>query len=126
MPIFFAASAASLSIIRLALLAGTTMFGAMAWFLAGGTGLAPDLVAELPYAPVALTVLFAALAVGVWIVRAQRRATGGSPIVGWALAESMALIGGVYLLLAGDPAFLVVGLAAQLFVSFVAMPVSPQ
>lgn len=126
MPVLFAASAASLSIIRLALLAGTTLFGAVAWFLADGTGLTPDLVADLPYAPVGLTVLFAALTVGLWIVRAQRRATGGSPIVGWALAESMALIGGVYLLLVGDPAFLVVGLAAQLVVSFVVMPVSPQ
>ena len=93
--------------------------------MAGGEGLAPELIDSVePYAPMGVTALFAVLAIGIWVVRAQRQATGISPIVGWALAEGMALIGGGYLLLAGDPTFFVVGLAAQLFVSFVVLPVS--
>ncbi|MFO8231052.1 MAG: hypothetical protein R6U20_00150 [Longimonas sp.] len=117
---------APLSVIRLALISGTTLFGAAAWIIAGGDGLAPPLLNDFPYAPMALTALFVVLAIGIWILRAQQRSTGTSPVVGWALAEAMAVLGGVYLLMVGDPAFLVVGLAAQLFVSFVVMPISPQ
>ena len=127
MPVLFADSSTPLRAIRLALLGGTTAFGLVAWVLAGRKGLAPELLSSIgEYAPIGMAALFAFLAAGMWVARTQRRTTGGSPIVGWALAESMALTGGVYFLLVGDPTFWIFGLAVQLFVSFVVMPISPQ
>lgn len=120
MPILFAASA-SLAIVRWALLVGATLFGAIAWAVAGDTGLAPDLLAQMPYAPAVLTGCFVTIVLAVWGLQHQP-GVASNPVIGWALAETMALLGGVYLLLVGDPTFWLVGLAAQLVVSFVVMP----
>lgn len=121
----FATSDTPLSVVRLGLLGGTTMLGLVAWVIAGSEGMAPELFSSIgEYAPMGMTALFVVLAIGIWVVRTQRRATGGSPIVGWALAEGMAILGGIYFLLVGDPTFWIFGLAVQLFVSFVLMPIS--
>lgn len=121
MPLLFAASSASLSIVRWALLAGATLFGAIAWVIADGTGLAPGLLAQIPYAPIVLTGFFVTIVLAVWGLQHQPK-TASNPVVGWALAETMSLLGGVYLLLVGDPTFWLVGLATQFVVSFVVMP----
>lgn len=114
-----------LPVIRLGLLGGTTLFGLVAWVIAGSEGIAPELFSSLgEYAPMGITALFVVLAIGVWVARTQQHASGGSPIVGWALAEAMALLGGIYFLLVGDPTFWIFGLAVQLFVSFVFMPIT--
>lgn len=114
-----------LPVIRLGLLGGTTLFGLVAWVIAGSEGIAPELFSSLgEYAPMGITALFVVLAIGVWVARTQQHVSGGSPIVGWALAEAMALLGGIYFLLVGDPTFWIFGLAVQLFVSFVFMPIT--
>ena len=122
----FVSTDTPLSIVRLALIVGTTLFGGIAWFLANsiadGSGIAPELLNEFPLVPVVITALFVVLVIGIAVVRVQQRAWGMSPLAGWALAEVMAMLGAAYLLMVGDPVFFVAGLVAQLIVSFVVLP----
>jgi hypothetical protein len=109
-------------IIRLALLAGVLLFGAVIWWLSrdGRVPLRRDGATDL----FTLRVAAAALAVGGVVAAAGIRAViARTPdparvaqlrVVAWALGETGALLGGAYWLLSGDSSRYLIGLVAML------------
>lgn len=118
-----------LNIIRWALLGGVVIFGAAAWFVnqqANAPMLSGEVGGTIRWG---LFAFFGGVAIGILVVK-QKWTTAETfdakrplNIVGWALAESMALVGAVYFLLTSNPAFFLTGLLVQLFVSFMFLPV---
>lgn len=122
------AAPAALRVIRLALFAGVMMFGAVAWYV---TRQGP--VSELPeqttrYLSFVLMGLAVASLAALTVVRGvtanskdyARRST--LTVVGWALGEAPALLGGVLYLLTGSPVPFITGLFV-LLVGFLMIPV---
>jgi branched-subunit amino acid ABC-type transport system permease component len=120
--------AATLRIIRVALLTGVLMFGGIAFYLTrqrgGGIG-EPDVAPTLKWVNIGFLIV---AAIGIMIMQ-RKHAAEGDParrstlnIVAWALGEATALFGGVHFLLVGDPAPYLVGLGLML-ASFVAVPI---
>ena len=118
--------AAVLRIIRMALLGGVVLFGAVVTYLLRQERPDPPGAARsLQYVNIAF---LAIAAVGVMYIQRRheaerdpaRRSTWN--IVAWALGESTALFGGVHYLLAGSPIPYLVGLA-MLLASFVLVPI---
>lgn len=115
-----------LRVIRMALLAGVVVFGAVVTLqVRDEPPRAPEMAQTLVYANIALLVCAAA---GVmWIQRmhaaepdAARRQTLN--VVAWALGEATAMFGGVHYLLVGSPVPFLVGLG-MLLASFVLVPI---
>lgn len=119
--------AATLRIIRVALLTGVLVFGGIAYYLTQqrGGGLGPEHADTLQVVNIALLV---GVAIGIMIVQ-RRHAAEGDParrttlnILAWALGEAVALIGGVHFLLVGNPVPYLVGLMMML-ASFIVVPI---
>jgi hypothetical protein len=117
----------ALAVIRIAILAGILLFGAVIWFLhrqPGWSPMRPEALRTLRGA--ALLVCGAMLAVTMALRVAHGRATtvvGGArlAILGWALAEIPALLGGVYYYLSNDPRLYVLGIVI-LLAAFIILP----
>ncbi|HEX8690942.1 MAG TPA: hypothetical protein VF746_00770 [Longimicrobium sp.] len=100
------ANAATLFIIRLSLLAGVAMFGAVTWFLysRGRQPSAPDPVLDWVVIGV-----WAAVAVGLMLMSRRYRAAPRRTdrvtlaIIGWAFGEAAAMFGGVHYFITGNP-----------------------
>jgi hypothetical protein len=126
-----APTVAQQGVIRLALLVGVILFGAVIWWLARD-GRVPLRAGEGGAAPLGvMRVLAAALAVGAvgaaTLLRSMIARTTDPAriaqlrIVAWSLAEMPALLGGVYWLLSGDASRYTIGLVA-LVATFVIVP----
>jgi hypothetical protein len=120
----------SFNIVRYALLAGTLSFGMIAWAVSGTRGLVPAIDDGIEvYVWSMLVLVFIGLFGGVLAVRSKWTAAEtfdekqSANIVGWALAESAGLLGGLYLLMVGNPLFFGAGIALQGMASFVLLPV---
>lgn len=123
----------ALQVIRFALLAGSLALGGIATFLTQNGGpLAPELLAVEANAQTGASLLFLVFFGSVLAVRMKWNAATDFAsrrtytITGWALSESAATVGAVYLLLLGEPLFFAIGFAAQLFISFVLIPIPKQ
>jgi hypothetical protein len=120
----------TLRIIRVALLTGVLLFGGITYYLLrqGGGSVAQadaDVRRTMLWVNVILLVI---AAVGIMIVQ-RRHAAERDParratlnIVGWAMAEAVAMFGGVHFLLVGDATPFVVGLGMML-ATFVVVPI---
>lgn len=117
-------SATAFQVIRAALIGGVVLMAGAFWFVLREQDapiLDPQMQDTFRYA---LLALFGAIGLGVMFIRQQWAAASDGKkkrsltIVGWALAEGMALVGAVYYFLSSSPAFLLVGLLAQIFVSY--------
>jgi hypothetical protein len=104
------------------------MFGAVAIYVSKNSGsqlVARETIEALEYAYAAM--LFV-VAVAVYLLRRRRLLATESGtvfrlnIVGWALGESLALLGGVMLLVSGNVVYYLVGVVMML-VSFVFFPI---
>jgi len=118
-----------LTLIRAALIGGAVIFGAVFWFLMQQSG-TPVLDREtLPFVRWGILALFAVAAVAILVIRQKWMAAESFEekrslnITGWALAEGMTSVGAIYIFLAANPAYFVVGLLAQLLISFVLLPI---
>ena len=120
------------AIIRAAFLAGVLLFGGTTWFV---HHYAPASVADAPRAVAILRfaivpVWMAALGATV-VLRRIRRGTHDPArraallIVGWAIAEGVALLGGVHWFLSGEPTFWVAGILFYLASAWVLLPIAP-
>ncbi|HEU0076392.1 MAG TPA: hypothetical protein VFQ76_02010 [Longimicrobiaceae bacterium] len=115
-----------LRIIRMALLGGVVMFGAVVTYLhSQERPEVPEAAQALQYVNIAFLVMAAA---GVMYLQRKheaerdpaRRSTWN--IIAWALGEATAMFGGVHYLLSGSPIPYLVGLA-MLLASFVLVPI---
>ena len=118
-------------IIRIALLGGVAVFGAVAIYLAKNGAVQPanpETIEALEYAYAAMLFVVAG---STYLLRRRRTTATDAArilqlnIVGWALGESLALLGGVMLLLSGDVVYYLVGVVMML-VSFVFFPIPPE
>ena len=121
----------TLNIIRLALLGGSVIFGAIAWYLTSSGQMTPTMeegvIATLRYVFYAFVAIHL---IGIWLVR--QRADSAETfaqrarllIIGYALAEGLVLFGGVYLLLTGNTVLFLGGLVVFL-VAFMLLPIQP-
>jgi hypothetical protein len=122
---------ASLGLIRLALLAGVLLLGAVSWYTHRQAGWTSAPLETLRLLSTAVRAIWVAAFVGLVIVFvvAQRRPvaaqTGRYEIIGWALGEAPALAGGIYYLLGGDPRRYMWGVAG-LLLTFVIFPGRPR
>ena len=118
----------ALTIIRIALLSGVLVFGAVAYVVRSG-GTAPALGVEgartMRYVGMAVWAVALAGLVGMRLVFRERIERGRDtqlPVVAWALAEGPALFGGAFYLLAGDATIYVAGVVG-LLAAFALFPV---
>lgn len=118
---------ATLRIIRIALLSGVLIFGALAYYLTEqrGGGLAPENGGALQIMNI---VILVGAAVGIMIIQ-RRHLAATDPrkrttlnIAAWAMGEATALFGGVHFLLVGNPIPYMVGLV-MMIASFVVVPI---
>jgi hypothetical protein len=114
-----------LGIIRMALLGGVLLFGAVIWFLHRQPGYVPDGSME-PLRPVVPFIMLAFVAgiigVRVYLSRVTEPVQlHNFRLIGWAMGEAAALCGGVYYLNTNDPRFFIMGLFVQL-ASFIVVP----
>lgn len=119
----------SLGLIRVALLLGVLMFGAVTWWQSRQAPPAPTTLTPtelrglvLGLAVVALITMIAVRVLLGRVREARRRGT--LCIVAWAAGEAPALAGGVYYFAFHDPRWYVVGLFV-LITSFVVVPLRP-
>lgn len=119
--------ASSLAVIRIALLAGVLMFGAVTYYVQRGANwepAAPDVLNTL------YTVMLAVLVLAVVFLLVLRARLGRRPgtgersllVVAWAIGESAALFGGVYHFLSGNAQWFIIGLFIML-ASFILFPI---
>ena len=119
---------AQLSLIRMAMLSGVLLFGAIAWWARRNDpapAATPAMRNILGVAPLALGIV--ALSVVVLLRRVLARETDPARqatlrIIGWATGETAALAGAVGYFLTGDPSTFFIGLAVLMF-TFVGLPV---
>lgn len=117
----------TLAIIRIALLVGVLMFGAVTytvqrgdtWQAAGAELLATLRVALLATWVVAVVLL---LVLRARLARLAEVAGRSVLIIAWAVGEGAALFGGVYYFLSGDPQWFLIGLFVML-ASFILFPI---
>lgn len=121
--------ASGLSIIRVALIAGVVATGGVFWYISD------HLEGPILEAGMRSTVRLGILgfwAVMLLIISVIRRRRTRAPsahrqrmltVVGWALAEAIALVGVVYYFLTGAALLFFVGLLIQLGVSFIMLPI---
>lgn len=116
---------AQLGIIRIGLLTGVLLFGAVIWFLQRRPGFVPDgSMAQLrPIVPfIMLAFIAAIIGVRVYLSRVTDATQLGTyQLIGWAIGEAAGLFGGVYYFNTGDPRFFLIGLFVML-ASFIVLP----
>lgn len=116
---------AQLGIIRIGLLMGVLLFGAVVWFLHRRPGFVPDRGMEQlrPVVPfIMLGFIAAIVAVRIYLSRVTDAGRLGTyQIIGWAIGEAAALFGGVYYFNTDDPRFFLIGLFVML-ASFIVLP----
>lgn len=118
---------ASLAVIRLALLVGVLMFGAVTYMVQRGdtwTPARPELLGMLRIAMLSVWVVAILL---LFILRARLTSlseTAGRSvlIIAWAVGEGAALFGGVYYFLSGSAEWFIIGLFVML-ASFILFPI---
>ena len=115
-------STRTLGIIRIALLVGVLVFGAVVWFLRRSDGVAEGvdprslrLAGQAVWAAATLGTLGLFLAAG--RASSERRATFS--VIAWALGESTAIYGGLFWMLLGDPQWYLYGVACLLLTYFI-------
>ncbi len=118
---------ATLRIIRIALLSGVLVFGAIAYYLTDqrGGGLAPENGGVLQIVNI---IILVGAAAGIMIIQ-RRHLAERDPrkrttlnIAAWAMGEATALFGGVHFMLVGNPIPFFVGLV-MMIASFVVVPI---
>ena len=118
------------AVIRLALLTGVLLFGALCWFLThqrgGGAQPGTDPADLSVFRIVVPALCLGALAVAAVlrgrVARTRDAAQRASMrLIGWALGEGSALAGGAHYLLTGDPKLYVLGVVALLG-TFIILP----
>ena len=122
------ASPETLKLIRVALTAGVLALGVAAFFITGRADHEPSTAESAN----TLRIVFSALAIGgligIGVFRAMASQAADAQraltlvLSGWSLGEGVALFGGVYYLLTGDPLLYIVGVII-LFVAFLLIPV---
>lgn len=127
MPSPFSSRGTSLRIVRMALLSGVVVFGAVVTWLVGQDGprSSPEVRAPLQWVNIGLLILSAAGVLVLQRIHAAERDPARRQtwnIIAWALGEATAMFGGVHYLLVGSPAPYLVGLA-MLVASFVLVPI---
>lgn len=116
---------AQLGIIRMALLGGVLLFGAVIWFLHRRPGYVPvgGMEQLRPIVPLIMLAFIAGI-VGIrfYLSRITDPAQLGTfQLVGWTLGEAAALFGGVYYYNTDDPRFFIIGLFVMV-ASFIVVP----
>ena len=120
-----------LNIIRLAMLAGSVLFGAIAWYLTNSGQIEPSMSASVASTlRIVFYVLLASHLAGIWLLRQradlaetfQQRAR--LLIIGYALAEALVFFGAVYLLLTGNASLFLGGLLIFML-AFLLLPLAP-
>jgi hypothetical protein len=115
---------AKLGVIRVAMLAGVLSFGAVSWFVRR-QGTAPASTVDPGLLGIAGSVIWGLAVLGILVLflllrnRETPARRSAFSIIGWALGESVALFGGVYLFLIGDPKWFLAGLTALLLTFFI-------
>lgn len=106
---------------------GTITFGVVAWFI--GSGLPGENSAAVEgFLPIVFAVVLA-IALGVVVFLSKKVQQAGSTeanqltIVGWAAAESTALLGAIVLLISGNPLYFMVGGLFFVVAMFVILPI---
>ena len=118
----------TLSVIRVTLLAGVVIFGVVGIYLTKGGSLEPLEEQTLEVLRMAFVAILAAVGAAMFIFWRKRVALKPEDdpstlnITGWALGESVALFGGVILLLSGDISYYLIGVVVML-VSFIFFPI---
>jgi hypothetical protein len=118
-----------LAVIRLALLAGVLMFGALNWFLVrqrGGPPAGADAGSFAFFRVLVPALCVAAIGVAVALRPRVARARDDAQrvslrMVAWAVGEGCALAGAVHYFLTGDPRLYVLGVVA-LLATFIIVP----
>jgi hypothetical protein len=112
----------TLGIIRIALLVGVLVFGAVVWFLrrSGDAAVGVDprgmrLAGQAVWTVATLGTLGLFLAAG----RVSPEGRARFAVIAWALGESTAIYGGVFWLLLGDPQWYLYGVACLLLTYFI-------
>ena len=119
--------ASSLAIIRISLLIGVLLFGAVTYYVQRGEewrATPPDVLSTLRLIMLSTWVAAAALllVLRVRLGRLTESAGRSMLIVAWAIGEGAALFGGVYYFLSGEPQWFIIGLFVML-ASFILFPI---
>lgn len=123
-----AGAKAALPIIRVVMLAGVVLFGAVAIYLSKSGTIATLGIETIETLRLAFIVVLGGVAAAMFVFRRKRAQMPPDQdptalnIVGWALGESVAFFGGVLLILSGDMTYFLVGFVMML-VSFVFFPI---
>lgn len=116
---------AQLGIIRMGLLAGVLLLGAVIYFLHRQPGYVPERGMEplRPFIPIfMLAAIGGIVALRFYLARiTDPRRLGTFQIIGWSIAEAVALLGSVYYFNTDDPRFYIMGLFVML-ASFIVLP----
>ena len=118
---------ASLAVIRLALLVGVLMFGAVTYMVQRGETWTPARPELLGLLRVAMLSVWLVAILLLFILRARLTSlseTAGRSvlIIAWAVGEGAALFGGVYYFLSGSAEWFIIGLFVML-ASFILFPI---
>jgi hypothetical protein len=119
--------ASTLAVIRIALLGGVLMFGAVTYMVQRGDtwqAAGPDLLGTLRVALLATWVVAVVLllVLRARLTRLTEVAGRSVLIIAWAVGEGAALFGGVYYFLSGNPEWFIIGLFVML-ASFILFPI---
>ena len=114
-----------LGIIRMALLGGVLLFGAVTWFLHRRPGYVPigGMEQMRPIVPFIMLAFIAGI-VGVRIYLSRitdPKQLGTVQLMGWTIGEAAGLFGGVYYFNTNDPRFFIIGLFVMV-ASFIVVP----
>jgi hypothetical protein len=110
---------AALALVRISLLLGVLLFGAVTWFLHRDPSWQPRSPESLPAVRRAMLAAWVLAIVGLLALRTRlARLTGDARrsllVVAWAVGEGAALFGGVYYFLSGDAMSFLGGLLVML------------
>jgi hypothetical protein len=119
--------ASTLAIVRIALLVGVLMFGAVTYYVHRGAewrAAQPDALSTLRLAMLSTWVVavLLLLVLRARLARLTESAGRSVLIIAWAIGEAAALFGGVYYFLSGEPQWFIIGLFLML-ASFILFPI---
>lgn len=119
--------AATLGVIRIALLTGVLMFGGITWFMQRGADWSPADGDSLRLLRIGMLATWVVAVLLLLVLRARlgrlTEAAGRSMlIIGWAIGEGAALFGAVYYFLSGQAEWYIAGLFVML-AAFILFPI---